>query len=243
MLPLSQALQPVFCRATVNAVFWSLGSSDQSTSHTSLSKTNATRQDGPGFLAKQAKVRKNRVLQLIFKALACCLWCFEKCLKFLNKPLVFDELRCCAEAQNAFFLILRNILRFGALAMLGSLLYFIGAGGVLVISGATGVGGYYILKALHPQINPIVPTILYVILGYLIGRLFLTVFGLACDTSLQCFIMSEDGTEMRQRGDFVPSALQSLMEKQDLGTSAERGTGCNSWHSLRAATDRNRMQC
>lgn len=41
--------------------------------------------------------------------------------------------------------------------------------------------------------DPIVPTILYVILGYLIGRLFLTVFGLACDTSLQCFIMSEDG--------------------------------------------------
>eukprot|EP00490_Sorites_sp_Unknown_P011273 CAMPEP_0114646094 /NCGR_PEP_ID=MMETSP0191-20121206/4960_1 /TAXON_ID=126664 /ORGANISM="Sorites sp." /LENGTH=74 /DNA_ID=CAMNT_0001858885 /DNA_START=174 /DNA_END=398 /DNA_ORIENTATION=+ len=69
--------------------------------------------------------------------------------------------------------------------------------------------------------SPIVPTILYVILGYLVGRLFLSVFGLACDTSLQCFIMSE---EMRQRGDFVPTALQALMEKQDLG-SEEGGQG------------------
>ena len=32
------------------------------------------------------------------------------------------------EAQNAFFLILRNAIRFGALAMLGSFLYFIGGG-------------------------------------------------------------------------------------------------------------------
>lgn len=39
--------------------------------------------------------------------------------------------------------------------------------------------------------GPVVPTILYVILGYLVGRLFLTVYSLACDTSLQCFIISE----------------------------------------------------
>ena len=53
------------------------------------------------FLSEQAKVRKNRVMQVIFKALACCLWCFEplgqrgqtsfralrKCVKFLNKRL------------------------------------------------------------------------------------------------------------------------------------------------------------
>ncbi len=30
-----------------------------------------------GFLSEQAKVRKNRVMQIIFRILACCLWCFE----------------------------------------------------------------------------------------------------------------------------------------------------------------------
>ncbi len=34
------------------------------------------------------------------------------------------------EAQNAFFLILRNAIRFGALAMLGSMLHFIGGEGI-----------------------------------------------------------------------------------------------------------------
>ena len=80
------------------------------------------------------------------------------------------------EAQNAFFLILRNAIRFGALAMLGSFLYFIGGQvilvvgryqalmslvsvspvpvtGILVISGATGLGGYYIFQAFHPQMS------------------------------------------------------------------------------------------
>lgn len=69
-----------------------------------------------------------------------------------------------------------------------------------------------------------VPTVVYVILGYLIGRLFLAVFRLACDTSLQCFIMAEapqnlsdwSPQETHQRGDFVPKALESLMEERDL---------------------------
>lgn len=42
--------------------------------------------------------------------------------------------------------------------------------------------------------DPVIPTILYVVIGYLIGRLFLSVFRLACDTSMQCFIMAEDKT-------------------------------------------------
>jgi len=216
-----KALQPVFCRATFNAVikhFGSLAFGSLILAVVQFLKWLMR------FLSEQAKVRKNRVLQTIFKILACCLWCFEKCLKFLNKnayiQVAIKGTNFCTSAQNAFFLILRNAIRFGALAMLGSFLYFIG---ILVISGATGLGGYYIFQAFHPQMSPIVPTILYVILGYLVGRLFLTVFGLACDTSLQCFIMAE---ESRMRGDFVPSALQSLMEKQDLGSEEKNGKCC-----------------
>lgn len=216
-----KALQPVFCRATVNAVikhFGSLAFGSLILAVVQFLKWLMR------FLSEQAKVRKNRVLQTIFKVLACCLWCFEKCLKFLNKnayiQVAIKGTNFCTSAQNAFFLILRNAIRFGALAMLGSFLYFIG---ILVISGATGLGGYYIFQAFHPQMSPIVPTILYVILGYLVGRLFLTVFGLACDTSLQCFIMAE---ESRMRGDFVPTALQSLMEKQDLGSEEKNGKCC-----------------
>jgi len=216
-----KAMQAVFCRATVNAVFWHLGSLAFGSLILAIVQFLKWLLR---FLSEQAKVRKNRVMQTIFRILACCLWCFEKCLKFLNKnayiQVAVKGTNFCTSAQNAFFLILRNAIRFGALAMLGSMLHFIG---VFFMAGATGFSGYWVFHAFHPGMSPVVPTILYVILGYLVGRLFLTVYSLACDTSLQCFIISE---EMRQRGDFIPSALLSLMEKQDLGSDENKDNKC-----------------
>jgi len=37
------------------------------------------------YLEKQAQAQKNKVMVLILKGVQCCLWCFEKCIKFLNK--------------------------------------------------------------------------------------------------------------------------------------------------------------
>merc|ERR1719188_2460721 len=37
------------------------------------------------YMEKQANAQKNYVLSLIFKVVGCCIWCFEKCVKFLNK--------------------------------------------------------------------------------------------------------------------------------------------------------------
>eukprot|EP00913_Durusdinium_trenchii_P016335 g15354.t1 len=40
------------------------------------------------YYEKQAKAVKNRVLVLVLKICGCIIWCFEKCVKFLNKTLV-----------------------------------------------------------------------------------------------------------------------------------------------------------
>lgn len=216
-----KGVTPVFCRATVNALIWHFGSLAFGSLILAIVQFLKWLMR---FLAEQAKVRKNRILQTIFRILACCLWCFEKCIKYLNKnayiQVAVKGTNFCTSAQNAFFLILRNAIRFGVLALLGPLVYFIG---VLFMAGTTGLSGYYIFQAFHPEMNPVIPTILYVVIGYLIGRLFLSVFRLACDTSMQCFIMAE---EMHQRGDFIPSALQSLIEKHEIGSGEEEGKRC-----------------
>ncbi|CAJ1414684.1 unnamed protein product [Effrenium voratum] len=213
----SKGWKSVMCPAVVNAIFWHVGSLAFGSLILAIVQFLKWMMR---FLAEQAKVRKNRVAQAIFRAAACCLWCFEKCLKFLNKnayiQIALKGTDFCTSAQNAFALVLRNLIRFGGLAMLGALLSFIG---VVFMCSATGLSGYFIFQAFYPELSPIVPTILYVVIGYIIGRAFLNVFSLACDTSMQCFIISE---EMSHRGDFVPSALQSLIVEQDLNSGQSK---------------------
>jgi len=61
---------------------------------------------------------------------------------------------------------------------------------------------------MHPEISPAVPLMLYVITSYIVGKLYMSVFGLAVDTSLQCVIEAE---AMDHDGSFVPKALKDAL--------------------------------
>eukprot|EP00931_Biecheleriopsis_adriatica_P057079 TRINITY_DN33850_c0_g1_i1.p1 TRINITY_DN33850_c0_g1~~TRINITY_DN33850_c0_g1_i1.p1 ORF type:complete len:840 (-),score=149.27 TRINITY_DN33850_c0_g1_i1:49-2568(-) len=212
----------VCCVAARNALFWSIGSLAFGSMILAIVQFVKWVMR---YLSEQAKVHKNRVARLVFRALASCLWCFEKCVKFLNKnayiQIALRGTSFCTSAQNAFLLIMRNFVRFGAVAMLGPVLALLG---VLFICSSTAIAGYFILQALNPDASPVLPVMLYVLIGYVMARLFMNVFALAVDTSLQCFIISE---EMEHRGDFVPSALQSFIEHQDLKGGGKKGFLCS----------------
>jgi hypothetical protein len=163
------------------------------------------------YFEKQAAAQKNRVMVIVLKVVQCCLWCFEKCIKFLNKnayiQIALLGTNFCTSAKNAFFLIMRNALRFGVVALLGSIIRMIG---FMFIMTATMGLGYFILQSFHPDISPIVPMMCYFVLGYMASLLFMNVFGLAVDTCLQCFIACE---EMKITDEFVPGPLKSLVEQ------------------------------
>merc|ERR1712037_399637 len=143
----------------------------------------------------------------ILKALQYLLWCFEKCLKFLNKNAYIQTALLgtsfCTSAKNAFFLIVRNAARFATVAMLGSVIHFLG---FIFIMAATLVSGCFILAGLHTEISPVVPMVVYGVLGYIVAKLYMNVFGLAVDSVLQCFIAAE---EMGGAEAYVPSGLAS----------------------------------
>merc|ERR1711988_294476 len=113
------------------------------------------------YLEKQAKAAKNRVAVLAFRIVQCCLWCFEKCLKFLNKnayiQIALVGKNFCTSAKKAFYLILRNIVRFGVFAMLGGVINILG---IALIMASTLFIGYYILMAMHSNGSPVMPMIL-----------------------------------------------------------------------------------
>mmetsp|Transcript_13866 Transcript_13866/g.23897 ORF Transcript_13866/g.23897 Transcript_13866/m.23897 type:complete len:966 (+) Transcript_13866:56-2953(+) len=167
------------------------------------------------YYEKQAKAQKNRILVCILKVLQCFIWCFEKCVKFLNKnayiQIALYGTPFCTSAKKAFFLILRNALRFGTIAILGSVIHIIG---IMFIVAGTGIIGYFILSGLHPNMAPAIPILIYLMLGYTVARLFTSIFELAVDTTLQCFLCCEE-LNIAELGDdgFVPSQLEPWLDK------------------------------
>jgi hypothetical protein len=93
--------------------------------------------------------------------------------------------------------------------------------GYAFITLATAVPGFFILRAMYPEANPVAPMVLFVIIGYVVGRLYMAVFGLSVDTALQCFIVTEEiGGEPADEADqFVPKPLISLVPREAKASS------------------------
>jgi len=162
------------------------------------------------YFQKQAEAQKNYIMALILKVVQCIIWCFEKCLKFLNKNAYIQTALLgttfCTSAKNAFFLIARNILRFGTVTFLSNIVHAIG---FFFICASSSVAGYFILQAMHPNTSPIIPVVVYIIMSYIVAALYMNVFGMAVDTSLQCVIAAE---EMGSDLNFVPGPLTSVLK-------------------------------
>jgi hypothetical protein len=162
------------------------------------------------FLEKQAAARKNRVMVYVLKCVQCLIWCFEKSLEYINK-LAYIQIALlgtnfCTSAKKAFYLVLRHAARFASVMVLGSAIDFIGF--LCILSGTTVVG-YLIQVHLHAEVSPLLPVLIYALVGYVVGKLYMNVFHLAIDASLQCYIAAE---EMGIPDDTVPRELKRLIK-------------------------------
>lgn len=166
------------------------------------------------YLKKQAEANKNPVLAKVFACLQYLIWCFEKCVEFLNKNAYIQIALLgkwfCTSAWNAFCLIVRNAGRLASLGAIGGVIHLIGT---FFIMSVTAFIGYMLLGALHPDdiSSPVLPVILYIIVGYVSAKLIMNVFGLAVDTVLQCMVANE---ELGGSSDFTPPSLAVFMESQ-----------------------------
>ena len=71
----------------------------------------------------------NHKAKYIIKCVHCCLWCIEKCLKFINRnayiEIAISGSSFCVSAQRAFHLLVRNALRVVAINSIGDLVLFV----------------------------------------------------------------------------------------------------------------------
>eukprot|EP00931_Biecheleriopsis_adriatica_P056091 TRINITY_DN33240_c0_g1_i1.p1 TRINITY_DN33240_c0_g1~~TRINITY_DN33240_c0_g1_i1.p1 ORF type:complete len:997 (+),score=122.06 TRINITY_DN33240_c0_g1_i1:44-2992(+) len=181
------------------------------------------------FYEKQAKAQKNWVVRMILCALYWCVMCAEGCLNVLNKnayiQIALMGTPFCTSAKRAFHLLLRNAVRFGALASLSKVVHFIGTAFMMTLTVGLGV---FIVSSLHPDVSLAIPAVAYLLLSYLVATLFSHVYAIAVDACLQCFLVCEErGNAKAGEDGFVPNELAHWLDKdhkpEDPALSASPG--------------------
>lgn len=130
----------------------------------------------------------------------CCCQCFccilEACLKFLNKNAYIQTAIMgtpfCRSASQAFYLIVRNAARVGALNYASSSILIVGK---LFISAMTTGLAYFALLETDPnkEINHVAgPLVAVFFISYIMSDIFMGVFDMSISTILHCFVADEE---------------------------------------------------
>eukprot|EP00386_Alphamonas_edax_P016284 GDKI01049728.1.p1 GENE.GDKI01049728.1~~GDKI01049728.1.p1 ORF type:complete len:698 (+),score=293.01 GDKI01049728.1:120-2213(+) len=156
----------------------------------------------------------NKTFVCLIGCLGYLVACFEKCVEFLNKNAYIQTAitgkSFCAAAWAAFTLILRNLARFGVAATMGKAIKFLG---LVAIAGIAALVGFLCTNAAYKDkiSSPWIPTIVFILVGWLVGSLIMDVYGMAVDTTLCCFLAD---VEMHGgEGQFTPAPLKEFLPK------------------------------
>ncbi|XP_078216691.1 choline transporter-like protein 2 isoform X6 [Callithrix jacchus] len=175
------------------------------------------------YLDQRLKAAENRFAKYLMTCLKCCFWCLEKFIKFLNRNayimIAIYGTNFCTSARNAFFLLMRNIIRVAVLDKVTDFLFLLGK---LLIVGSVGILAFFffthrirIVQDTAPPLNYYWVPILTVIIGsYLIAHGFFSVYGMCVDTLFLCFLEDlERNDGSAERPYFMSSTLKKLLNK------------------------------
>uniref|UniRef100_A0A3B4BS23 Choline transporter-like protein n=1 Tax=Pygocentrus nattereri TaxID=42514 RepID=A0A3B4BS23_PYGNA len=172
------------------------------------------------YLEQKLKVAENRVAKFFLTCLKCCFWCLEKCIRFLNRNayimIAIYGKNFCTSAKDAFFLLMRNIVRVAVLDKVTDFLLFLGK---LLIVGIVGecracvyASGKNISRLFHCRVCFSLQTVVFG--TYLIAHGFFSVYAMCVDTLFLCFLEDlERNDGSAERPYFMSQNLLSTLKK------------------------------
>uniref|UniRef100_A0A8C6TMS3 Choline transporter-like protein n=1 Tax=Neogobius melanostomus TaxID=47308 RepID=A0A8C6TMS3_9GOBI len=183
------------------------------------------------YLDHKLKGAHNKCTKFLLCCLKCCFWCLEKFIKFLNRnayimTAIYGK-NFCSAARDAFFLLMRNMIRVAVLDKVTDFLLFLGK---LLIVGLVGVFAFFFfsgrVKAFEntaPSLHYYwVPIITVAIGSYLIAHGFFSVYSMCVDTLFLCFLEDlerNDGSP--ERPYLMPESLQKVLKKKNKNEPAQ----------------------
>eukprot|EP01016_Furgasonia_blochmanni_P044095 TRINITY_DN6088_c0_g1_i2.p1 TRINITY_DN6088_c0_g1~~TRINITY_DN6088_c0_g1_i2.p1 ORF type:complete len:301 (-),score=73.56 TRINITY_DN6088_c0_g1_i2:215-1039(-) len=189
--------------------------------------------------AKQTGATKqNKVLEYVFRCLQCCMACFERFIRFLNKvayiQIALTGKNFIGAAKDGFMLAWNNPLRFAIVQGLGDIFDFLGKIFICFLGTLFGYAIITNVKYYNTRLSsPICPSIAFMLLCYAVGRMFMSVYTMAIDTVLQCFCLDE--TLQKNKGSanpvWAPEPLKEFFDKNDKNQGEIKRIFLSSFHS------------
>ncbi|XP_022603645.1 choline transporter-like protein 2 [Seriola dumerili] len=183
------------------------------------------------YLDHKLKGAQNKFAKFLLCCLKCCFWCLEKFIKFLNRNayimVAIYGKNFCTSARDAFFLLMRNMIRVAVLDKVTDFLLFLGK---LLIVGLVGVFAFFFfsgrVKAFEdtaPNLHYYWVPILTVVVGsYLIAHGFFSVYAMCVDTLFLCFLEDlERNDGSAERPYLMPESLRKILNKKNKNQPAE----------------------
>ncbi|KAL8202346.1 UNVERIFIED_CONTAM: hypothetical protein K2H54_011193 [Gekko kuhli] len=122
------------------------------------------------YLDHRLKAAENRFAKFLLTCMKCCFWCLEKFIKFLNRNayimIAIYGTNFCTSARNAFFLLMRNIIRVAVLDKVTDFLLFLGK---LLIVGSVGILAFFFFTQRIKLIQDSTPSLNYYWVPILVG--------------------------------------------------------------------------
>lgn len=154
------------------------------------------------YIQNKFQDRAGKIGRFIMCMCQCCLWCFEKCMKFINANAYIvinvHGYNFCHAAWIAFSSILHNLLLVG---ILNAILYLVTLLCKVFIASGAALLVYAMLGSEDDTNVSLWAIVLFVAFGaWLIADTFLDLYGMIIDTVLMCFLEDKkwnDGTDSK----------------------------------------------
>ncbi|KAM6948272.1 choline transporter-like protein 5-A [Aplochiton taeniatus] len=175
------------------------------------------------YLDQKLRGADNVVARFLMCCLKCCFWCLERFIRYMNRNayimVAIYGKNFCSSARDAFFLLMRNVVRVAVLDRVTDFLLFLGK---LLIAGGVGVIAFLFFTRKIPIIQEKVPALHYywvplltVVLGsYMIAHGFFSVYQMCVDTLFLCFCEDLERNDGSSERPFLMSpALHRILGK------------------------------
>ncbi|XP_074034982.1 choline transporter-like protein 1 [Leptinotarsa decemlineata] len=164
-------------------------------------------------IEKYLNKREGKCVEYTLKCCQCCLYCFEKILKYLSRnayiEIAMHGYSFCEAGKQAFKLLSSNVLRVAAINSVGDFVLFLGK--VLVVI-ATVIVGIQILQFKDGLQHMWVPIALSGLFAYFVAHCFMTVYEMAIDTIFICFCEDCEMNDGISQPYFMSRGLMEFVE-------------------------------
>ncbi|KAL3284220.1 hypothetical protein HHI36_018383 [Cryptolaemus montrouzieri] len=165
------------------------------------------------IVEKNLRRREGSCSKCVFKCCQCCLYCFEKILKYLTRNAYIEVATYgysfCKGGRQAFRLLVANAMRVTAINSVGDFTLFLGK--VIVVITTVFIG-IKMLEHKEGLQHMWVPVTLAALFAYLIAHSFMTVYEMIIDTIFLCFCEDCEKNDGIDRPYYMSRGLMSFVE-------------------------------